>query len=168
MFNIVEILLRGMLKKFYLTKKGLEKIEKEYQELKKIKFAKIKEESPRIWHSEDVNPEYLSFQEDLNLLESRIAELEYILKKVELIKVPPRGKQNIVNLGATVLVEFNGETDEFTIVGTMEADPPNKKISEESPIGQALLGKKVGETVVIKTPIINHSCKITKIKYNII
>jgi len=167
-FNIVEILLRGMPKKFYLTKKGLEKIEKEYQELKKTRFAKINGESPKIWHSEDVNPEYLSFQEDLNFLESRIAELEYILESVELIKIPPRGKQNIVDLGATVLVEFNGETDEFTIVGTMEADPPNKKISEESPIGQALLGKKVGETVVIKTPIINHSYKITKIKYNII
>ena len=87
-----------MTKKFYLTKEGLDKIEREYRELKKIRFAKIKGESPKIWHSEDVNPEYLSFQEDLNFLESRIAELEYILKSVELIKIPPKGKQNIVNL----------------------------------------------------------------------
>ena len=58
---------------------------------------------------------------------------------------------------------MDGELDEFTIVGTLEANPSAKKISNESPIGQALLGKKVGEIVVVKTPIVNHSCKITKI-----
>ena len=153
-------------KKFYLTKQGLGKVKKEYEDLKNLKFAKTKGEVPKIWHSEDLNPEYLSFQEDLSFLESRIAELEYIFKNTELIKPPPKEKQNIVNLGATVLTEINGEIDEFTIVGTLEADPSSKKISNESPIGQALLGKKVGETIVTKTPIVNHSCKIIKIKYN--
>jgi transcription elongation factor GreA len=153
-----------MAKKFYLTKEGLNKIKKEYQELKKIRFAKIKGESPKFWHSEDLNPEYLSFQEDLNLLESRITELEYILKNLELIKMPPKGKQNIVNLGATVLVEVDGQTDELTIVGTLEANPALGKISNESPVGQALLGHTVGDEIVISSPV-KTIYKIKKIKY---
>ena len=153
-------------KKFYLTEQSLEKIKKEYQDLKSLKLAKTEGEIPKIWHSEDINPEYLSFREDLSFLETRIAELENILKNVELIKTPPKERQNIVNLGATVLIEIDGELDEFRLVGTLDADPSNHKISNESPIGQALLGKRVGEMVIIKTPIVNHSCKITKIKYN--
>ena len=153
-------------KKFYLTEQGLERIKREYQDLKDLKFAKTKGEIPKIWHSEDINPEYLSFREDLSFLETRIAELENILKNVELIKPPPKERQNIVNLGATVLAEIDGEIDEFTMVGTLEADPSNHKISNESPMGQGLLGRRVGETVVIKTPIVNHSCKTIKIKYN--
>jgi len=153
-----------MTKKFYLTKEGLDKIEREYRELKKIRFAKIKGESPKIWHSEDVNPEYLSFQEDLNFLESRIAELEYILKSVELIKIPPKGKQNIVNLGAQVQVEVDSQIDEFTIVGTLETNPDIGKISNESPIGKALLSHKIGEEVVISSPT-EVTYKIVKIRY---
>ena len=153
-------------KKFYLTKQGLEKIKKEYQDLKNLKLSKTKGEIPKIWHSEDLNPEYLAFQEDLGFLESRIAELEYILKNAELIKTPPKEKQGIVDLGATVTVELNGELDEFTIVDPLETDPLLKKISNQSPIGQALIGKRVGETVVVKTPIVNHTCRIIKIKYH--
>ena len=153
-----------MTKKFYLTKEGLDKIEREYRELKKIRFAKIKGESPKIWHSEDVNPEYLSFQEDLNFLESRIAELEYILKSVELIKIPPKGKQNIVNLGAQVQVEVDSQIDEFTIVGTLEANPALGKISNESPIGRSLLGHRVEEEILVSSPI-KIIYKIKKIRY---
>lgn len=153
-------------KKFYLTKEGSERIKKEYKTLKELKLAKTRGESPKILHSEDLNPEYLAFQEDISFLESRIIELENIVKNSELIRSPKKEKQNIVDLGATVLVEVDGEIDEFTLVGTLEADPSNRKISNESPIGQALLGKRVSEVVVIKTPIVNHSCKITKIKYN--
>ena len=153
-------------KKFYLTKEGLERIKKEYQDLKTLRLAKTKGEIPKIFQSEDLNPEYLSFQEDLSFFESKIAELEYILKNAELIKPPSKDKQNIVDLGAKVTTELDGEIDEFVIVGTLEADPSNCKISDESPIGQALLGKKIGETVVVKTPIVNHFCKIIKIKYD--
>lgn len=153
-------------KKFYLTKKGLEKLKKEYENLKSLRFAKTKGEIPEVLKSEDLNPEYLSFREDVGFLESKIAEFENIFKNVEIIKTPPKSKQNIVNLGATVLVEINGEIDEFSIVGTLEVDPSKKKISNESPIGQALLGKRVNEKVLVKTSIINHSCKIKRIKYN--
>jgi transcription elongation factor GreA len=153
-------------KKYYLTKEGLEKIKKEHQDLKVLRLAKAEGEVPKILQSEDINPEYLSFQEDINFLESRMTELDYILKNAELIKAPQKTKQGMVGLGATVTVELDGEIDEFTIVGSLETDPINKKISNESPIGQALMGRKVGEAAVVKTPIVNHSFKVVKIKYN--
>ena len=154
-------------KKFYLTKQGLEKIKREYEELKNLKLTKTKGESPKIWHSEDINPEYLSFQEDLNFLESKTAELENILKNVELIKLPQKGKQNIINLGATVLVAIDSQNDEFEIVGSWEANPSIGKISNESPVGKALLGRQVGDEVVVSSPV-KTTYKIKKIKYKTI
>jgi transcription elongation factor GreA len=156
-----------MAKKFCLTKEGLEKLKKEYETLKALRLAKLKGESPKILHSEDVNPEYLAFKEDIGFLESRIAELEYILKNFELIKFPPKEKQNIVNLGATVtLEEKDGHINEFMIVGTLEANPNEGKISSESPVGKALLGKKVGDEVIITSPI-RVVYKIKKIRYQL-
>ncbi len=154
-------------KKFYLTKQGLERIKREYEELKNLKLAKTKGESPKIWHSEDINPEYLSFQEDLNFLESKIVELENILKNVELIKLPQKGKQNIINLGARVLVAIDSQNDEFEIVGSWEANPSIGKISNESPVGKALLGRQVGDEVVVSSPV-KTTYKIKKIKYKTI
>ena len=151
-------------KKFYLTEQGLEKIKKEYQDLKNLKLSKTKGEVPKIWHSEDLNPEYLSFQEDLSFLETRIAELKNILKNVKLIKPPPKEKQNIVNLGAQVIVEVDGQNDEFIIVGTLEANPAIGTISNESPVGRALLGHRVGDEVIVSSPI-QIVYKIKKIKY---
>ena len=151
-------------KKFYLTKQGLEKIKKEYQDLKDLKFAKTKGEIPKIWHSEDINPEYLSFREDLSFLETRIVELENILKNVELIKPPPKERQNIVNLGATILVEVEGQKDEFTLVSSLEANPSIGRISNESPVGRALLGHKVGEMITVQSAM-KTTYKIKKIKY---
>jgi transcription elongation factor GreA len=153
-------------RKFYLTKQGLEKIKKEEEALKELKMTKTNGEPPQVLHSEDLNPEYLAFQEDINFLETRTLELENILKNAELIKNPPKNKQNIVDLGATVLAELDGREGEFKIVGTLEADPLGHKISNESPIGKAILGKKAGENVVIKTADIEHFCKIKKIKYD--
>ena len=153
-------------KKFYLTKEGLEKIKKEYQDLRNLKLSKTKGEIPKIWHSEDLNPEYFAFQEDLSFLESRITELEYIFKNTELIKLPPKEKRNVVNLGATILVEVDGQNDEFTLVGSLEANPSLGKISNESPVGNALLGRRVGDAVIVSSPI-QTVYKIKKIKYRI-
>ncbi|MCD6402362.1 GreA/GreB family elongation factor [bacterium] len=152
-------------RKFYLTKKGLEQIKKELESLKKIKASKIKGETPQLLHSEDVNPEYLTFREDMNFLESRIAELENILKNAVLIKIPPKTKQNIVQLGATVTLEESGQINEFMIVGTLEANPNEGKISASSPIGKALLGHKIGDEIIITSPI-RVVYKIKKIKYH--
>jgi len=154
-------------KKFYLTKEGLERFKKEYQTLKKLRLLKTKGEAPKTWQSEDLNPEYLSFREDLGFLESRIAELEYILKNAELIKLPSKEKQNIVGLGATVtLEEPDGQINEFMVVGTLEANPSEGKISSESPVGKALLGQRVGDEVIITSPI-KVVYKIKKTKYQL-
>ena len=152
--------------KFYLTKTGLQKVKEEYQKLLKLKKLKLKKEAPPFLHSEEINAEFVSFREDFEYLELRVTELEYILKNFGLIKPPSLKERDKVCLGATIKVELGDEIDEFTIVGTTEADPTNKKISNESPIGKALLGHKVKDEIVIKTEMVNHICKILRIKYN--
>jgi transcription elongation factor GreA len=95
------------------------------------------------------NFEYSAARQEQEKNESRISELEAILQNVEIIKQPKSDGK--VLLGSTVKLK-NGTIKEFKVVGTVEADPLNGKISDESPIGQALLGKKLGDTVEIKTP----------------
>ena len=152
--------------KYYLTKEGLEKIQKDYESLLEFRKMKTTDDVPSIWHSEDVNPEYLSFQEDMNVLEARLTEYENILKNVELICLPSKDKRTAVCLGSTVTVDLGGEVDTFTIVGTLEADPLQKRISNESPIGSGLLGAKIGDIVKVKTALVNHDCRILNIIYN--
>ena len=138
-----------MSEKFYLTKKGLEKIKKEYQDLRRIKLAKTEGEN-------------LSFSED------KLVELQSILKNAEMIKLPSKERQNIINLGATVVLEnSNGKINEFMIVGTLEVNPKEGKISSESPVGKALLNHKVYDTVVITSPT-KVVYKIKKIKYQLV
>ena len=151
--------------KYYVTKQGLQKIEKDYQNLLEFKKKKTTgEEVPSIWHSEEVNPDYLAFQEDMSLLEARLAEYEIILKNAEIIVPPPKTQRNEVHLGARVLVEVQGEQDEFVIVGSMEANPTAGMISNESPVGKTLLGKEKGETVVVHSSV-KVAYKILKISY---
>lgn len=154
-------------KKHYLTKKGLEKLEKEYQSLLDIKKKKTTgEDVPSIFHSEEVNPEYLAFQEDMSLLEAKLAELELILKNADIIKLPPREKREEVSLGATItLEEIPGKViNEYTLLGTMEANPAEGKISADSPVGRTLLGKRLGEEIIISSPI-KIVYRIKKITY---
>jgi transcription elongation factor GreA len=151
---------------FYLTKQGFERFKKEHQKLKELKLSKIKGELPGSLCSDDANSEHFIIQEDINFIETKLKEIENILKNAELIKLPPKEKQNIINLGATVLVEVNGQTDEFEIVGTLEADPAAGKISNESPVGRALLGHRVGDSIVMSSPV-KTIFKIKKIKYYI-
>lgn len=151
-------------KKYYLTKEGLQKIKKDLKNLEKIRRSKIKGEAPNILHSEEINPEYLSFWEDTDFLETRIAELKYIMKNFELIKPPPKTKQNVIDLGATVFIEAADEKFKFRIVGSLEADPSWGKISVNSPVGKALLGCRVGDVITVKSSI-PVTYKILKVKY---
>ena len=153
-------------KRFYLTRQGLKKIKKEYEELKQIKLLKIKGEAPVILHSEDVNPEYLALQEDLSLLDIKLSEIEIILKNASLIKAPAKNEPPSVKLGATILVDINGKNNEFTIVGTLEADPDRGMISNESPVGKILIGRKVGDQIATDHPS-KMIYKIKKIAYNV-
>ena len=152
--------------KFYLTKEGLAKVKKEYEKLLDFKKSKTTGGVPTIWHSEDVNPEYLAYQEDMSVLDSRLIEYENILKNAELIKGAEKGKQHEIAIGARVQLELDGEIDEFMIVGTLEADPSRKKISNESPLGKGLLGARIGEIRVVKASVVNHQCRVLKIRYS--
>ncbi len=149
---------------FYITKDKYEELKKEYKELLAVEFKKTKGDIPKIFESEDLNPEYLNFQEDLSFLRSRIAELENIIKNHEIIKKPSSGKEKLVGLGATITVDVDGEKDEFTITGTLEANPTLGKISNESPVGMALIGHKIGEKVKVSPPL-ETTYTIKKIKY---
>ena len=154
-------------KVFHVTKEKLQELKKEYGELVAFERNKtIGEEAPKILESEDMNPEFISFQEDMDTLRSRINHLEDVFENHKLIKKPVKEKQVFVDLGAKVKIEVSGKSDEFTIVGTLEANPNLGKISNESPVGKALLGHKIGDEVVIDSPE-KKKYKIRGIKYEI-
>ena len=152
-----------MKKAYRLTKEGIVELEQELKEL-------VAERGPiadRIKTARDFgdlaeNSEYHAARQEQEETESRIAEIENILKNAEVIK-KPKG-ENKVQLGSNVkLKSSGGKSKEFQVVGTVEADPMNGKISDESPIGKALLDKKVGENVEIKTPAETTEYKIASI-----
>jgi len=150
---------------YYLTKKGFEKIKREYEILQKIKAVKLKGDVPGVLESEELNPDYMVFQEDMDFIENRLTELEKTIKNAWIIKIPPKNKWNVVQLGAVVTLEVDKKNvDEIRILGTLEANPSLGIISNESPVGKALIGKKVGEEVVISSPI-KTRYKIKKIRY---
>lgn len=152
-----------MKKQFKLTQSGIDELKAEVAAL----IADRSEIADRIKTAREFgdlseNAEYSSARQDQDRAESRISEIENILQNVEVIKAPKGDSK--VQLGSTVsLKSANGKAKQFQVVGTVEADPLNGKISDESPIGKALIGKKVGDEVEIKTPAETASYKITDI-----
>lgn len=107
------------------------------------------------------NAEYHAAKDDHERTEARIAELEHILTNTEVISKPRSGSK--VVLGSTVKLKGDSGLKTFTVVGTVEADPLEGKVSDESPIGKALLGKSVSDAVEISTPNDTKTYKITNI-----
>lgn len=135
--------------KYYLTKEGLKKLQEEYEKLRQEREKKMAEVPPMVdLHGPD--SEYLTIHEELSMIEAKMEELEEVLQNVELIKLPPKHKRNEVHPGAIVEVEIEGRKETFKLVGSLEADPLSGKISFDSPVGRALLGKRKGETVYIE------------------
>lgn len=138
-----------MKKAYQITAQGRAELEAELAELKSRRgdiAEKIAE--ARDYGDLTENAEYDSAREEQGLVETRIAEIEDILMNAEEIKAK---KSDKVQLGSTVEIK-NGKTTTYHIVGPVEADPLNGKISNESPLGMALLGKTVGEKASITTP----------------
>ena len=138
-----------MKKQFHLTKEGITELENELEKLKSQRGAiaeRIK--TAREFGDLTENAEYSAARQEQEKTENRIAELEHILQHVEVIK-KPNGNKKQVQLGSTVTVKANSKKKQFQIVGTVEANPLEGKISDESPIGKALYGKKVGEKIEI-------------------
>lgn len=107
------------------------------------------------------NAEYQSARAEQDRNEARISEVENILQNADIIKKPRGGRQ--VQLGSVIKLKGGGKTKEFQVVGTVEADPLSGKISDESPIGQVLIGKKEGESVELKTNADTTTYKIVAI-----
>lgn len=139
-----------MKKLFRLTQAGLEEIKAELSSLlnqRHVIADRIKQARELGDLSE--NAEYQTAREEQDRLEARIGELEHVVSNTQIIKKPR--SDGHVRLGSTVKLKSTaGKTQEFQVVGTMEADPLNGKISDESPIGLELMDKAVGDKVVLR------------------
>lgn len=152
-----------MKKMYQITDEGRQELEAELEDLKGRRGAiadKIAE--ARDYGDLTENSEYDTAREEQGLVESRIAEIEDILLNAEIIK---SSKGSKVALGTKVEIKTKGKktTVTYTVVGPVEADPLEGKISNESPIGEALMGKKVGDSVTITTPKGTTTYEIVKI-----
>lgn len=153
-----------MLKKmFRLTKDGAAELKKELDELISERSSiadRIK--TAREFGDLAENAEYQSARAEQDKNEARISEVEHILQNLEIIRLPKDGTK--IQLGSRVKLTSNdGKSKAFQVVGTLEADPLEGKISDESPIGKSLLGKKMGEAVEIKTPTETAIYKVVSI-----
>lgn len=152
---------KRMKKTYHLTSDGKVELEAELKEL----IAKRSEIAEKIANARDYgdlseNAEYDAAREEQGILESRITEVEEILQNADIIKPT---KSGTVHVGSTVVLK-NGSLVKYQVVGPVEADPLEGKISNESPIGAALMGKKAGEKVTITTPKGETTYEIKEVK----
>ncbi len=155
-------------KETQITAEGLKRLEEELAQRKGAIREEIVERLKEARAQGDLseNSEYDQAKEDQGKNESRIVELEQMIKTAVIIDTTASGKEGIVSLGCTVVLKDveTGEEETYAIVGTTEADPFNNKISNESPVGSAILGKKVHDVVVANTPAGELSYQIMEVK----
>lgn len=142
-------------KKIILTYNGLKDLEEELQNLKVVRRKDVAEKIKEARAQGDLseNAEYDAAKEEQGEIETRIVEIEKILKRAEVVD-EEEVSLDTISVGCKVRiydVEFEEEVD-YAIVGSMEADPLNYKISNESPVGEALIGSKVGDEIEAETP----------------
>jgi transcription elongation factor GreA len=139
-----------------ITREGLAQLQAEYDELVKVRRPQIITAVAEARAEGDLreNAGYHAAKNDQGFIEGRIRDLEQMFKLVDIIDEAPAAKGGVkaVGLGATVTVEIDGEQEKYTIVGAVEAKPAQGRISNVSPVGKALIGRKVGDTVNIQTP----------------
>ena len=155
-----------MAKTIKITEEGLKKLQDELEDLKTNGRADIAEKIKvaRGYGDLSENSEYDEAKNEQAKIEARIVELEAMLKNVEIIgDVKGKAKTVVVGIKVKVLDEEYGDEFEYRVVGSTEADPANGKISDESPVGKALLGKKLGDTVVVEAPGGEFTLKIIEI-----
>lgn len=134
------------------TQEGLDNLKRELDELKNIKRKEVADriKSAKEFGDLSENAEYQEAKEQQAYIEGRIIQLDNLIKTG--VVAASGGDRHSVGIGSQVEVEKDGQKMSFTIVGSTEADPVNKKISHESPLGQALLSHKVGDEVEVKLP----------------
>ena len=148
----------------YLTDEGFLELEEELNELKTVKRPEIviAIKEARALGDLSENAEYSSARETQAKMEARIKEIEYTLEHATIIENSNDGQ---VRVGSVVTIKYDGddEEEEYTIVGTNEADPFENKISNESPIAQAILGKKENDKVTVDSPNGSFDIEIVKV-----
>ena len=139
-------------KEFYLTQDGVDKLKEELHDLVKIQRPKVAQELKEAKEYGDLseNASWDAAKDHQSFIEGRIAEIDHILRNVVVIKAPKKGGK--VDIGSTVHLELESGKCVYTIVGSTEANPTEGKISNESPIGKALLGKAKGEEITLTLP----------------
>lgn len=137
-----------------LTKEGLEKLQNELEILKTVERQKIAQRIQTAKELGDLseNAEYSEAKEQQALNETRVAEIEDIIKNSEIVDSSKANSMDKVTIGSTIIVNNGKEDKTFTIVGSNEADPLNGKISNESPLAISFIGKKVGDKALVTTP----------------
>lgn len=150
-----------MMNKQFVTPEGLEKLQ---AELQLLKTEKRRELANRIQEAKELgdlseNAEYQEAKNDQSFVEGRIVELEVMIKNAEIIQPT---SSTVIQIGSRVSVNMGGKTQEFHIVGSNEANPSQGRISNESPLGQAFLGRQVGDITSVKTPRGPIEAKIVK------
>lgn len=149
-----------------LTKEGLEEIKAELKELADVKLPAIIERVQKAREHGDLseNAEYHSARDDQQLLQARIDELQNIVDNAVVVKNTK--SQNKIGMGSSVTIRKSGTKKDKTVqmVGEFEADPNANKISIASPLGAALVGKKKGDTVIVKAPAGEMKYEVADIK----
>lgn len=138
-----------------VTREGFERLKQELAELTEVKRPQIIAAVAEARSHGDLreNAAYDAARQDQAMTEKRIGDLENLLRNAVVIEGQGGGNGNgIVELGSKVTVDFDGEDEQYTIVGAIEAKPSGGLISNESPIGRALMGKRAGEKAVVETP----------------
>ncbi|HSM70809.1 MAG TPA: transcription elongation factor GreA [Anaerolineales bacterium] len=151
----------------FLTKEGFEKLQDELDYLRKVKRQEVADRLHEAMEGGELieNAEYEAAKNEQAFVEGRIQELDVLLASAKIIEDNGNKKSDGVQLGSKVTIkEGNFEAEEFTLVGIAEANPREGKISNESPIGKAILGHKVGDAVKVETPGGTYTVKILKIK----
>lgn len=149
-----------------LTKEGLVKLKNELSNLIDVKRPEIAKRIQDAREMGDIseNSEYDAAKQEQAFIEGRISEVEEILKNAT-VTDGEKSHKGSVDVGAKVTVHIDSTEDTFYIVGAPEADPMAKKISHESPLGSALMGKKVGEKIEVEAPVGKLIYTIIKIEY---
>jgi len=154
-------------KEIFITLDGIKKIREELELLTNTKRLEL---AQRLRHAVEMgdlseNADYIKAKEDQAFLEGRIQELEYILREATIIE--PQVQNDSVQIGSIVKISYaGGDPETFQIVGVTEANPRQGKISHESPIGKALVGKKAGDHAMVQTPAGESELLILEIQSN--
>jgi transcription elongation factor GreA len=141
-------------KKVPVTREGLERLKAELEDLKTVKRPQIAAEVAEARSHGDLreNSAYDAARHDQMMNEKRIADLEALVRGAVVMDESKAASSDVVGVGSTVVVDFEGDEERYKIVGAIEAKPAKGLISNESPIGRALLGKRRGQTAQVATP----------------